>query len=127
MLCDGRPELTSCQPPLSAADAAFIDDLAQNRCRTLLSIDDTYIAILDAIKEMGELEKTCALTDTFRFILMMTCRVWAVLSFCFVAADVLVTSDHGFNLGHHMLVQAKMLFCAPPNPTLLVRAMSCLV
>ena len=84
MLCDGRPELTSCQPPLSAADAAFIDDLAQNRCRTLLSIDDTYIAILDAIKDMGELEKTCALTDTFRFILTMTCRVWAVLRFGFV-------------------------------------------
>ena len=73
MVCDGRPELTSCQPPLSAADAAFIDDLAQNRCRTLLSIDDTYIAILDAIKDMGELEKTCALTDTFRCILTMTC------------------------------------------------------
>jgi N-acetylglucosamine-6-sulfatase len=76
------PELTSCQPPITAADAVGIDAEARRRCQTLLSVDDTFTQVLAAVQELGQLNRTY----------------------------VLVTSDHGYNLGHHMLISAKMLF-----------------
>mgnify|MGYP001222191535 CR=1 FL=1 len=82
------------------------DAAAYSRCEPLL-------------KEMGELEKTCALTHDISFHLDDDLLGLGGVEVWFCAADVLVTSDHGFNLGHHMLVQAKMLFCTPPNPALL--------
>ena len=76
------PEITSCQPPIDAADAAAIDARARHRCQTLLSVDDSYAEILEAVEELGQLNNTY----------------------------VLVTSDHGYNLGQHMIVDAKMMF-----------------
>lgn len=78
------PELTACQPPINADDASIIDKEARHRCQTLLSVDDTYAGIVSAVDSMGQLDKTY----------------------------VVVSSDHGFNLGHHMLVTAKMQICA---------------
>lgn len=74
------PELTSCQPAIDANDAALIDLEARNRCRTLMSVDDTYVAILRAVEALGQLKNTYTI----------------------------ISSDHGYNLGHHMLVTAKM-------------------
>ena len=74
------PELTSCQPAIDANDAALIDDEARNRCKTLLSVDDSYVSILRAVKALGQLKNTYTI----------------------------ISSDHGYNLGHHMLVTAKM-------------------
>ena len=74
-------DLVSCQPYYDAADARAIDHLAANRCKTLLSVDDSYNGILQALEDTGVAEQTY----------------------------VLVTSDHGYNLGHHMLPSAKFL------------------
>eukprot|EP00729_Bicosta_minor_P012286 gene12286-6993_t len=74
------PELTSCQPPINQADAADIDNAARRRCQCLKSVDDSYVAIINAIEELGELANTYTI----------------------------ISSDHGYNLGHHMLVSAKM-------------------
>ena len=41
-------ELTSCQPYFDAKDEAQIDDLAQKRCKALLSVDDSYAGIVSA-------------------------------------------------------------------------------
>eukprot|EP01063_Lacrimia_lanifica_P011237 TRINITY_DN18059_c0_g1_i1.p1 TRINITY_DN18059_c0_g1~~TRINITY_DN18059_c0_g1_i1.p1 ORF type:complete len:570 (+),score=192.11 TRINITY_DN18059_c0_g1_i1:74-1783(+) len=74
-------ELVSCQPYFDVKEVSDIDTLAQNRCRTLLSVDDSYAAILSALDATG------------------------------VAANtyVLVTSDHGYNLGHHGLPSNKFV------------------
>lgn len=71
----------SCQAPLTPVDIAELDDLAQNRCKTLLSVDDTYAAIVTALEETGVLDNTY----------------------------IFVTSDHGYNLGHHRVPREKNL------------------
>lgn len=75
------PELTSCQPHFNKKDAHGIDQLAQKRCKALLSVDDSYAGIMKVLKELDTLENTY----------------------------ILVTSDHGYNLGHHMLPSNKFL------------------
>jgi arylsulfatase A-like enzyme len=74
------PELTSCQPGFTDAQITNIDAEARHRCQTLLSVDDTYTQIVAAVEELGQLDNTF----------------------------ILVTSDHGYNLGNHMLATAKM-------------------
>ena len=76
------PELNSCQPPFSEEEASGMDEEARHRCQTLLSVDDSYVQILQAVSELGQSNNTY----------------------------VLVTSDHGFNLGNHMMHTAKMEF-----------------
>ena len=73
--------LVSRQPPLTKADAAGIDQLARKRCQTLLSVDDSYVEIHAAVAALGLEKKTY----------------------------FLVTSDHGYNLGHHRLPSNKFL------------------
>ena len=73
--------LVSRQPPLDAADVSGIDRLARKRCQTLLSVDDSYVAIHAAVSELGLLNSTY----------------------------FLVSSDHGYNLGHHRLPSNKFL------------------
>ena len=51
------------------------------RCKALLSVDDAYAGILDALDDLKVADKTY----------------------------VLVTSDHGYNLGQHMLPSNKFL------------------
>ncbi len=51
-----------------------MDALAKKRCKALMSVDDTYVGILDAVEKMGQLNRTY----------------------------VLLSSDHGYNLGHHV-------------------------
>merc|ERR1712038_502380 len=75
-------ELVSCQPHFNQKDVKNIDNLAQKRCKALLSVDDSYAAIMSLLEELH------ALNNTY----------------------VIVTSDHGFNLGHHMLPQGKFMF-----------------
>ena len=53
---------------------------AQHRCQSLLSVDDTYAQLIRAVEDMGQLHRTYTI----------------------------VSSDHGYNLGQHMLVTAKM-------------------
>jgi len=74
-------ELVSCQPYYTEADAKVVDALARNRCRTLLTVDDAYAAIYQALADTGVMDNTY----------------------------VFITSDHGYNLGHHMLPQDKFL------------------
>ena len=76
------PELTSCQPGFTEEEAAEMDSWARRRCQTLLTVDDSYVQILAAVEELGQTNNTF----------------------------VLVTSDHGYNLGNHMLYNAKMQF-----------------
>ena len=52
------PELTSCQRGFTAAQAKAIDLEARHRCQALLSVDDTYSQILDAVEELGQLNNT---------------------------------------------------------------------
>jgi hypothetical protein len=74
-------EQVACQPPHDAKSVAAIDASARKRCQCLLSVDDTYAGIIRAVEEMGDLKSTY----------------------------IFVTSDHGFNLGHHMMPTAKMV------------------
>lgn len=74
-------ELISSAPWITDKVAEGIDELAQKRCKTLLSVDDSYNGILDAIESVGELDNTY----------------------------VIVTSDHGYNLGQHMIPSNKFL------------------
>lgn len=73
--------LVSRQPPFNSKDISGIDDLAQKRCRSLMSVDDSYSQIHAAIEELGLLNNTY----------------------------FLITSDHGYNLGHHRLPSNKFL------------------
>ena len=74
-------ELVSCQPYFDQNDEKTIDALAAKRCKALMSVDDAYAGILDA------LERLAVANETY----------------------VLVTSDHGYNLGQHMLPSNKFL------------------
>lgn len=52
------PELTSCQPGFSRDQISAIDLEARHRCQTLLSVDDTYLQILEAVDQLGQLDNT---------------------------------------------------------------------
>ena len=58
------PELTSCQPPITAADAVGIDAEARRRCQTLLSVDDTFTQVIAAVEELGQLSRTYVLVTS---------------------------------------------------------------
>ena len=58
----------------SKADAADIDNAARRRCQCLKSVDDSYVAIINAIEELGELANTYTI----------------------------ISSDHGYNLGYDL-------------------------
>ena len=74
-------ELIACQPPLTQREAAYIDRLARRRCTSMMAVDDTLGEIMNEIEREGELNTTY----------------------------VLMTSDHGFTLGHHGLPREKGL------------------
>ena len=78
---DGFHELVRSQPPLTGADEILIDDLARRRCQTLLSVDDANAALVQAVKDVG------AWNNTY----------------------FVVSSDHGYNLGHHRIPSNKFL------------------
>ena len=79
-------ELVAKQPPLTAADAELIDELARRRCQSLLSVDDAHAAIVRALKELGKFDNTY----------------------------FIVTSDHGCALALACL-PACLLACCPPS------------
>ncbi len=97
-------ELVAAHPPCDASKHSSADRNAAQRCKVLLSVDDAYAGILATLERFELLDNTY----------------------------VLVTSDHGFNLGNHMLSSGKflpydhalhipMLFMGPgiaPNSTL---------
>jgi len=68
------------QGPITADEGAVIDELFRNRWRTLLSVDDAVAALFDALDAIG------AADDTY----------------------VVLTSDHGYNLGEHRLPSCKL-------------------
>ena len=68
------------QQPLSNEEGEEVDLLFQNRWRTLLSVDDIMISLVDTIGKYGELDNTYF--------------VW--------------TSDHGFQLGQFRLPSCKL-------------------
>eukprot|EP01060_Flectonema_neradi_P040803 TRINITY_DN9425_c0_g1_i1.p1 TRINITY_DN9425_c0_g1~~TRINITY_DN9425_c0_g1_i1.p1 ORF type:complete len:579 (+),score=79.25 TRINITY_DN9425_c0_g1_i1:25-1737(+) len=74
-------EVVSCHEYFTEENAMAIDALAQKRCKTLLSVDDVYQAVVDVLTKKDVLDNTY----------------------------IFVTSDHGFNLGHHMIPQAKLM------------------
>lgn len=77
----GFHQLVAAQPPLSEADGVLIDGLARRRCQTLLSIDDAYAALVQTVKDLGVWDNT----------------YWVI------------SSDHGYNLGHHRIPSNKFL------------------
>jgi N-acetylglucosamine-6-sulfatase len=77
----GFHELVARQPPLTAADETLIDDLARRRCQCLLSVDDAHAALVSTVQDLGRWETT----------------YW------------IITSDHGYNLGHHRIPSNKFL------------------
>ena len=77
----GFHELVARQPPLTADDEILIDDLARRRCQCLMSVDDAHAAIVETLKAVGAYKKTY----------------------------FLVSSDHGYNLGHHRIPSNKFL------------------
>ena len=68
------------QPPLSDTEGEEVDLLFQNRWRTLLSVDDIMVSLVDMIGKYGELDNTYF--------------VW--------------TSDHGYQLGQFRLPSCKL-------------------
>ena len=76
--------LVSRQPPLTAKDAMGIDELAVKRCQSLLSVSDSYVQIHDFLETLSG---RYSIDNTY----------------------FLITSDHGYNLGHHRLPSNKFL------------------
>ena len=68
------------QQPLSSKEGEEVDQLFRNRWRTLLSVDDIMVSLVDTIEKLGELDNTYF--------------VW--------------TSDHGFQLGQFRLPSCKL-------------------
>mmetsp|Transcript_17366 Transcript_17366/g.51358 ORF Transcript_17366/g.51358 Transcript_17366/m.51358 type:complete len:434 (+) Transcript_17366:107-1408(+) len=77
----GFHQLVAAQPPLTHDDEVLIDDLARRRCQTLLSIDDAYATLVETVKAVGAWDNT----------------YW------------IISSDHGYNLGHHRIPSNKFL------------------
>jgi len=74
-------ELVAYQPPLTSDDEILIDDLARRRCQTLLSVDDAHARLVTTVKDLG---------------------LWNNTYF-------VISSDHGYNLGHHRIPSNKFL------------------
>lgn len=72
-------ELIACQPPLTVWEAGYVDRIAKRRCASMMAVDDSISGVLDAITTAGEGANTY----------------------------VMMTSDHGFTLGHHGLPREK--------------------
>jgi len=73
-------KLIADQPPLTDVDARLVDELARSRCQCLLSVDDSFSAIIQTVEDLGQAD------NTYFFF----------------------TSDHGYNLGGHRLTSEKM-------------------
>jgi arylsulfatase A-like enzyme len=54
----------SCQPHFDEKDKGNIDALAAKRCKALLSVDDAYAGILDALDELKVADKTYVLVTS---------------------------------------------------------------
>jgi hypothetical protein len=67
------------QAPITRAQAAQTDDVFRNRWRALMSVDDGIAGIVEALDDLGVSDKTY----------------------------VMITSDHGWNLGQHRLPGGK--------------------
>mmetsp|Transcript_38935 Transcript_38935/g.121222 ORF Transcript_38935/g.121222 Transcript_38935/m.121222 type:complete len:554 (-) Transcript_38935:109-1770(-) len=68
------------QGPITAAEGHVVDELFRNRWRTLLSVDDAVAAMVEVLDELGIADSTY----------------------------LLISSDHGFNLGQHRLPSCKL-------------------
>mmetsp|Transcript_75456 Transcript_75456/g.233423 ORF Transcript_75456/g.233423 Transcript_75456/m.233423 type:complete len:560 (-) Transcript_75456:202-1881(-) len=68
------------QGPITPEEGREIDELFRNRWRTLLSVDDAIAGMVEVLDELGIANSTY----------------------------VLITSDHGFNLGQHRLPSCKL-------------------
>ncbi len=90
----GLHELIARQPPLTTDDAVLIDDLARRRCQCLMSVDDAHAALVETTKSLDVFDKT----------------YW------------FISSDHGYNLGHHRIPSNKFLvYDHALKPPMLVR------
>ena len=70
------PELTSCQIGFTAEQIKTIDAEARHRCQTLLSVDDTYSELVDAIQALGQLDNTYLLVTSDHgepYCIVMSC------------------------------------------------------
>jgi hypothetical protein len=67
--------LVSRQPPLDLADVNGIDKLARKRCQTLMSVDDSYVAIHGAVAELGLLNSTYFLVSSDRECRSHSCNL----------------------------------------------------
>ena len=76
----GHHWLIAQQAAITPAEGAQIDELFRDRWRTLLSVDDAVAGVVGALDELG------ALDDTY----------------------IILTSDHGYNLGNHRLPSCKL-------------------
>jgi N-acetylglucosamine-6-sulfatase len=68
------------QGPITTRQGETIDELFRDRWRTLLSVDDAIASMVAALTELGVLESTY----------------------------IIITSDHGYNLGQHRLPSCKL-------------------
>lgn len=54
----------SCQPGFNEKDVNQMDELAAKRCKALLSVDDAYVGIVDAVEASGQLNNTYVLLSS---------------------------------------------------------------
>ena len=96
----------SSQPPLSGADEALIDGAARRRCQTLKSVDDAYAQLVQTVKDLGT-------EGPFTYDAREIFELWDP-----TPPDLLgqwdntywvISSDHGYNLGHHRIPSNKFL------------------
>ncbi|KAJ9461188.1 putative extracellular sulfatase Sulf-1-like protein [Diplonema papillatum] len=69
-------EIVSCPPGLTADEAAALEVAAQDRCKAFMSVDDAFAGVYEAVEAAGVMNNTY----------------------------FIVTSDQGYNQGHHMLL-----------------------
>ncbi len=74
-----KPRWVSDNPPLSAEQKRYMEELHRKRLQSMLAVDDMIGDLMESLKESGELD------DTFIFF----------------------TSDNGFHLGQHRLGAGK--------------------
>jgi N-acetylglucosamine-6-sulfatase len=74
-----KPEYVRTQPPLSRKDLEKLDRLYRRRIQSLQAVDDLLEQVVESLKETGQLQNTF----------------------------VVFTSDNGFHLGQHRMLQGK--------------------
>ena len=92
-----------------------MDDWARRRCQTLLSVDDTYVQLLQAVEKLGQDKNTFVLvsSDHGRRLPRLQPGRSAIGRLALTSADgIYLCRGAGYNLGNHMLYNAKMQFCA---------------